>query len=758
MAKIEYPKYKIVTDPDSHKRQGFRFGDVVRRQYADASGAVYSLMIVLEAGTEMIAGKESHYFIGALIEGDEPQAGERLDFVRVTSLIDPQREGAIYLTASDSDSPYMDIIDGLGSEFSLSYPQQLVAPTTTPGKHNYIRTGGNYFSYDYKESEDEVSRIVRIVRQTPSHISLSGVRVILEEKMPNPEKLVICYRARASHRCEDMVVYFAYYTGDGMDYMDPVIVDTQWEYHVAVISVDWTGSKSKALNFNFQNNADNTGQWIEIADLNVIRLADLSSFGRATKGRTGRLTGVIDPVFGVLDGYGAYFQNLYATRNVNIAGTLTAGDENGFSSTFYVGKIHKNVIPNSMTIEFSGKQGTVSAADNPVGIGHVYDIGFGKTLIAQSREWSESRTGRRYCFSVWLQCDYQCAIKIFQNGHQFADFLISDGKKWMRHHGSFILSDTEGSDVTITFDSQYAGPKICAPQLEAGSHPSQYQPTDGTLSYVEDYGAWFSKGGIGGTIQNPLLKLNPDGSISSRDNSFVINPDGTGHFAGGRFRWTGSQITLQDVTIRWEDLSEEARENLKGEPGVDGSDGRNGQDVYSLEIMSSGGQVFRATEVSTTLHARLYCGADEITFIVPPECYRWTRSSDNATQDETWNSLAVQGYSIEITQVDVSGRAVFDCEVSFTDELLQVAALITDLRHDAQQITLGEVHSFSECIYSDNAASVTIVDAENIYNMTRLNLSDPQCVDMSPFSGKTVYLFAEPVSLENEARVIISFT
>lgn len=578
MAKIEYPKYKIVTDPDSHKRHGFRFGDVVRRQYADASVAVYSLMIVLEAGTEMIAGKESHYFIGALIEGDEPQAGELLDFVRVTSLIDPQREGAIYLTASDSDSPYMDIIDGLGSEFSLSYPQQLVPATTTSGKYNYIRTGGNYFSYEYKESEDEVSRIVRIVRQTPSQISLSGVRVILEEKIPNPEKLVICYRARASHRCEDMVVYFAYYTGDGMDYMDPVIVDTQWEYHVAVISVDWTGSKSKALNFNFQNNADNTGQWIEIADLNVIRLADLSNFGRATKGRTGRLTGVIDPVFGVLDGYGAYFQNLYATRNVNIAGTLTAGDENGFSSTFYVGKIHKNALANSMALEFSGKQGTVSAVDNPVGIGNVYDIGFGKTLVVQSREWSESRIGRRYCFSVWLQCDYQCAIKVFQNGHQFAVFLIPDGKKWMRHHGSFILSDTEGSDVTITFDSQYAGPKICAPQLEAGSHPSQYQPTDGTLSYVEDYGAWFSKGGIGGTIQNPLLKLNPDGSISSRDNSFVINPDGTGHFAGGRFRWTGSQITLQDVTIRWEDLSEEARENLKGEPGVDGSDGKDGID------------------------------------------------------------------------------------------------------------------------------------------------------------------------------------
>jgi hypothetical protein len=54
-----------------------------------------------------------------------------------------------------------------------------------------------------------------------------------------------------------------------------------------------------------------------------------------------------------------------------------------------------------------------------------------------------------------------------------------------------------------------------------------YQATDEALSYTDDYGAWFNKGGIGGTIQNPLLRLNEDGSIVSRDGSFVIHPDGT---------------------------------------------------------------------------------------------------------------------------------------------------------------------------------------------------------------------------------------
>ena len=106
MSKYNYATYKIIIAPDSHKTQGLQVGDVVRRQYRDANQLIYSLMIVLETGTDIISSKESHYFIGALVEGDVPQNGELLDFVRVTNLFDEQRSGALYLTASDSNSPY----------------------------------------------------------------------------------------------------------------------------------------------------------------------------------------------------------------------------------------------------------------------------------------------------------------------------------------------------------------------------------------------------------------------------------------------------------------------------------------------------------------------------------------------------------------------------------------------------------------------------------------------------------------------------
>ncbi len=94
MAVYNYSKYKIRIDPESKKIQGLRVGDIVRRQYFDYPNLIYSLMVVIETGVDIIGEKESSYFIGGLIEGDGPKSGELLDFVRVTNLFDPDRSGA----------------------------------------------------------------------------------------------------------------------------------------------------------------------------------------------------------------------------------------------------------------------------------------------------------------------------------------------------------------------------------------------------------------------------------------------------------------------------------------------------------------------------------------------------------------------------------------------------------------------------------------------------------------------------------------
>lgn len=564
MAQYEYRKYKIVVAPDSRKRQGLVVGDVVRRQYDDHPRSYYSLMVVLEIGVDLIGGKESAYFVGALIDGDAPQNGELLDFVRITNLFDEDRGGALYLTASDSESPFLDVIDGVAKERSLCYPEAPEGVEVSADRNRYSCMGHRYLTQQFTEQSGNVKRIYRLTRNAIpiSEPDKIGIRQVLETCPEHPTKLLVSYRIRASRDLQGAEVRFGYTTEEKCEYSETIKVTSEWEYHLAAIMIDYPTTYQRAFTIDLTGKIAE-GDWCELADLNIIPVADIAAYGNATKARIGKVTGVVDPVFGTLEGYGAYFQNLYATRNVNIAGTLTAGDENGFSSTFYVGKIHKNAILDSCSGRFLEPRPSMTELTPPAGTGKVWRMGATSRLVVQSAAWRSAHTQERYCFSFWAQSTEDTTISLFQDEQPLMNLTVPASDGWRRYHCPFRIRESSAPSMSIRIDSSAAGLLFCSPQMEAGSAPSQYQPTDGTLSYVEDYGAWFSKGGIGGTIQNPLLRLEEDGSIRSRDGSFVINSDGTGQFASGRFRWSKDTITLQDVTIRWEDLDEEAKAQLK---------------------------------------------------------------------------------------------------------------------------------------------------------------------------------------------------
>lgn len=560
MSVFRYPKYKIRIDPDSDKTQGLQTGDIVRRQYAGRERSVYSLMAVLETGVETVGNREVPYFVGALLDGDEPQNGELLDFVRITSLFDSTRSGALYLTASDSEAPYMDVIDGMATERSLCYPGMAGGIPDIPDKSRYA-VSGDGLAADYRAADAEASRIVRLTRTVPSSDGTPfGLKQTLEESVGHPERLLVSFKVRASKELADIPISFGYTNGNKTDAEDRICVSTWWEYRLWVLTVEYPKQYSRSFLVDLTRQLTSEGDWCEIADLNIVRLSSVAAYSDATKVRVGKVAGVVDPVFGVLDGYGAYFQNLYATRNVNIAGTLTAGDENGFSSTFYVGKIHKNVIPNSLGCAFNGA--TAVEIPTPVGIGKSVRITADSRLMLQSADWRKARVGSYYCFSVWIKSDEAGTFRLHQDEHLIGEVDITVIGRWQRYKAVFPVRASEALPMTLGITSSVPL-LLTAPQLEAGRTATPYQATDEVLSYTEDYGAWFSKGGIGGTIQHPLLRLDEDGSISSRDGSFVINPDGTGHFAGGRFKWSRDTIELRDVTIRWEDLDEQAQEQLK---------------------------------------------------------------------------------------------------------------------------------------------------------------------------------------------------
>lgn len=563
MAVFSYERYKIRVAADSHKAQGLKAGDIVRRQYADRMGTVYSLMAVLDSGVDVIEEKESPYFIGALLEGDAPRNGELLDFVRVTSLLSPERSGALYLTASDSESPFLDVLDGMATEQSLCYPLMADGILDLPDKKKYAISGNEYVAVSYTVDSGEALRVVKLCRNSaalpPGEII--GLKQTLEEPVEHPQRLLISFRVRACRPLKGVPLQFGYTNGEKTDAKDTIDVGTAWEYKLWVITVEYPRSYSRSFLFDLRGHLREEGDWCEIGDLNIVRLSSVASFTGSTKARVGKVSGIVDPVYGVLEGYGAYFQHLYATRDVNIAGTLTAGDRNGFSSAFYVGKIHKNVLVNSLGCCFSGA--TEIGGVTPPGIGKAVRLAGESVLQVQSGQWREAHIGQSYCFSLWIKAEDAGRFSLYQDEHYLQDIEITAIGEWQRQKVSFFIRSSVSQDMSVGLRNVPAGLCVTAPQLESGNTPTPYQGTDEVLSYVEDYGAWFCRGGVGGTIQNPLLRLNGDGSISSRDGSFVINPDGTGHFAGGRFKWTKDTIELRDFTIRWEDLDEAAWEELK---------------------------------------------------------------------------------------------------------------------------------------------------------------------------------------------------
>lgn len=608
-APVDLKKYQILVAPDSKKVQGLRTGDIVRRQYFDGTNIIYSLMCVLAYGTTKKFATEAQYdsdglpildangkiltqdverdvpyFIGALLEGDAPQTKELLDFARITNLFDADRSGALYLTASDSQAPFMDVIDGVGRNKSLCWPENIASEAFEDSRSQYI-VRGKGLSAQYKSHDTDVSRIVRLTRNSLSS-DFCGLSQDFYELVAAQKRVLISYKARAnkSITVNTAITYSAGAVNDA-EWSEEFTGD--WQYYFRAVNVINSGRHLRTFKLDVQNLGVN--DWVEIADFNIILLDSISNFGDATSMRIGKLDGVADPVFGTLTGYGAYIQKLYASQTAHISGTLTAGDENGFASTFYAGKIHRNCFRNSCDVNFlSAITIDNSSLINPTGMGNVYkteDVSE-LTMFAQNRDWLDNHLAKRYCFSFWAYAKKPCQIGIKQNGKVIGTIQIASDQthEWRRLHVFFDLlkPDKELEDLLISITPSFSNSLyqsvagsidpdeqqlfITAPQLEPGEYCTQYQPTDDILDETDDYGAWFARGGIGGTIQNPLLRLNYDGTgaIDTRSNSFRLNQDGSGYLANENIKWDqqGKVTFGKDVTLNWDNLGDDAKDEM----------------------------------------------------------------------------------------------------------------------------------------------------------------------------------------------------
>lgn len=549
MAINQYQKFKISINPDSKKIQSLQPGDIVRRQYVDGVNTIYTLMTVLETGEDEVINdkgviSKSPYFIGALLEGDIPNSQQLLDFVRITNLFNADRSGALYMTASDSNAPFIQIIDKLGTEKSICLPYLPGGTLNQPSKDKYSCQGESFLTCSYNKYTEGVYRTYKVTRNNVSTSDKLQIKVTFDDTFQIQDKVLISYKIRSS---KDMVLpySFGYTDGSSFEGSEEIQTSNEWEYKLHIIQIDSPAreTRSFAIDLVGLNNND----WVEIAELNIIKLSDVANFAEAGKAIIGNINSVVDPVFGTLKGYGIHTENFYATKNVGIAGTLTAGDSNGFSSTFYAGRIYKNMIKNSLSCDFNNTAEEISDIKIPSKIGSAYKFKEGISLhrlTCRESGWSEKHKGEIVTFSIWIYSTSKTALNIYQNTNKIDTWEIYLG--WRRYFVTFPVTES-GDPLYINFETN-APLIVCSPQLEMGDTVSQYQPTDGILKEdSEGYGAWFCEGGIGGTIQNPLLKLGADGSIRSRNDEFYILPDGSAYFKGQME--IGDKSTIGGVTL-----------------------------------------------------------------------------------------------------------------------------------------------------------------------------------------------------------------
>lgn len=85
-------------------------------------------------------------------------------------------------------------------------------------------------------------------------------------------------------------------------------------------------------------------------------------------------------------------------------------------------------------------------------------------------------------------------------------------------------------------------------------------------------------------------------------------------------------------------------------------------------IFSTGGVVIKNGQGSCTLYAQVYKGNDNITSDISDNKYSWTRISTDNAADLIWNQAHEGcGPQITVTGDDVSGLAMFECNVNYTN-------------------------------------------------------------------------------------------
>ncbi|MFR2062818.1 MAG: hypothetical protein ACLS37_13615 [Alistipes sp.] len=386
----------------------------------DGARTLYSLMVVLSTGEDQVLlpdGKQasSPFFIGALIEGDEPHDGELLDFVRLTSLTDERRSGALYLTASDGESPYMDVIDGMGTERSSAVLHCRVRLSRQRSMDVPLHPVGRWSRTDHTPYPHRCFGNDRGGLQIPFTVPVGHPSVWSSRSYPGIEGSGVCTATlRVCRRWRRTAA-------------------TRWmslpqQYRLSLITVDFPAEYLRVLTFDLAAYLS-VGDWCEISDLNVCLLEHLSSFRRLEY--VWGVSRVFPIRFSVCCRLQGLFPAALCHARCECGGDTYRRRRGRVRGTFYVGRIHKNCFVNSLEPAFYPAASVVTEP-SPAGIGVCHRITADNVRIdCQSEAWTEAHAGQLYCFSFWIRREIATTLRV-----QYGTTLPQDltiGREWTRH-------------------------------------------------------------------------------------------------------------------------------------------------------------------------------------------------------------------------------------------------------------------------------------------------------------------------------------
>lgn len=126
---------------------------------------------------------------------------------------------------------------------------------------------------------------------------------------------------------------------------------------------------------------------------------------------------------------------------------------------------------------------------------------------------------------------------------------------------------------------------------------------------------------------------------------------------GSNVQISGSKVivdgTGQTVSAKFDTMQEEIN-------GVASSSGG-----YTLQTYVEGGHT--GDGEMATIRAKLYASNKDVTETFGPEHFIWTRLSEDASGDDTWNAKQLTGYSITLTGSEVTMVADFECNFLIWD-------------------------------------------------------------------------------------------